>query len=439
LKGCGQVRILVITNAGLFPNAWEPEAGIFFANLLARLVPLAERIVTVSPMGFLPPPLEILPRFAGRRRIPRREFWHGIEVQRPPFLSFGSARHQWLQARGFCRAVAPLGERLHRRCRFDVVVGYGFGPAAHAAQFVARAIRRRCVSWAIGTDVHSAPGQSPENASLVRHNVRHTDLILTESDALRCDILSLCPWARHVHTYYKGIDLAFLEGPADRQAVRRGLGLAADRVCMLMAGRVWRPKGTHEFYETFRRLAAAHPRLDAVWVGDGADRRDLEARAAADRLAGRFRITGRVPRPSALEYMQAADLLVFPSHAEGLPNVVMEGMAAGLPVVATDVGGIREIVLPRLTGLLVPPKNVEALATAAEWVMSHPDLAVEMAARGRRLIWDYFNVARNAAVAMQILDHVARGGAADAPLPACAGASAGTLPGALFLAANGQP
>ena len=431
------MKILVVTNAGLFPSADKPWGGIFFANLLARLRPRLERLVVVAPTAYIPPPLDRLARF--RRRTRRRAVWRGIEVVRPPYLSLTLTRHLWFQARSFLRAAAPVCEALHRGGRFDVVVGYGFGPPAHAAQYVARAIGRPCVAWAIGTDVHTSPRESAENASLLRHNVRHVGLILTESDALRRDLVAACPPATHVHTYYKGIDLADLGAAGDRAALRGRLGLADDRTLMLMAGRVWRPKGAFEFYEAFKRLAGPWPALDALWVGDGLDAANLKALARRDGLAGRVTITGSVPRGRVFDTMRASDLLVFPSHAEGLPNVVMEAMAVGLPVVATDVGGMREVVLPEATGLLVPPRNVEALVAGIERVLRRPEEARAMAARGRRLIRDHFDVDRNASIALKILEHTARGGPADAPLPAAAGVPAGTLPAEQFLAALAEP
>lgn len=422
------MNLLVITNAGLFPSVGRPGAGLFFANMLRRLVPHVGRIVAVTPVAYIPGPLLALGRFRQQSLIAAHESWNGIEVIRPPYLSLSADQHLWFQARWYLRAAAPLCEVLHRRHRFDLVVGYGFGPPAHAAQYVARQTGLRCVSWAIGTDVHTSPGQSAENASLFRHNVRHTDLILTESAALRGDILRSCPQARHVHTYYKGIDLEGLGGTVDRAAVRAQLGLAPGRTYLLMAGRVWLPKGAYEFYEAFQRLAAARPTLDAVWVGDGLDARNLRQMAQRDGLTDRFKITGNVPRERVLEYMRAADLLVFPSHAEGLPNVVMEGMAAGLPAISTDVGGVGEIIVPGVTGLLIPPKDAGAIVAAVEHVLGSPDRGAAMAARGRRFIWDYFNVDRNAPIALNILRHIAGGGAPEDPVASAAGVAPGRLP-----------
>lgn len=422
------MKILVITSAQTFPSDGRPNAGIFFANLLKRLEVLVDKIMVVSPVAYVPSPLQHSRKFSKHRLIRAHQWWCGIEVFRPQFLSFSNNRHLWIHSRSFCRSSMRLCCSLHRGHRFDIVAGYGFGAPAHAAQCVAKALGLRCVSWAIGSDVNTVSGYSDENARLFRHNVRYTDLILTESDALRRAVIGACPWAKHVHTYYKGIDLeGFKESPS-RNALRRELGMAEDRTYMLSAGSVARVKGVDEFYEAFKMLALRRLELAAVWVGGGPAVHQLRNLALKDGLSDRFMVTGHLPRQSVLRFMQAADLMAFPSHAEGLPNVVMEAMAAGLPTVATDVGGTSEVIANEATGLLVPAKNISALADAVERMLEAPQQAQRMALRGRELILKHFDVDRNAPVALSILRHVVSGGPLHLAQPACAGIRVGRLP-----------
>lgn len=422
------LRILVITNAYTFPSEGRPTGGIFFANLLRRLLEMGERIVVVTPVAFIPPPLLRLRRFRQQRLTCHHDWWHGIEVWRPAYFSIRSSRHLWIQARFFCASAARMYWRLRANHAFDVVVGYGLGPAAHAAQFVARGLNRPAVSWAIGTDTHTRPRLSGENLRLLIHNVCHNNMVLTESEDIRQIIVRTCPETKHVHTYYKGIDLAGLKERADRLALRQSLGMGPRRTYMMSAGAVVRPKGVWEFYETFRRLAAERDDLSAIWVGDGAERAALQQRTRAEGLASRFTITGRIPREQVLRTMIAADLMVFPSHAEGLPNVVMEALAAGLPVVTTDVGGVKEVIREGVTGLLVPPKDVPSLTEATRRILQNPGLGKRMAAVARPFILEHFDVDRNASIAREILERIASGCSTTEAMPPCAGVAAGHLP-----------
>jgi glycosyltransferase involved in cell wall biosynthesis len=408
------VNLLVVADAGLFPHPAQPQGGIFFANFLKYLRPGLGRLVVVQPWPRLPRPLLWLPRFAAARKGPAHEWWDGIEVFRPDIL-FAGARDLWLPARSACRAAGPLCERLHHRYRFDLVLSTSLGPSAHLAQYVARRLSLGCVGWATGSDVHDYPKRSAGNLRFLRHVVRRCGLVLTASDDLRRTLRTRFPWASHVRTFYRGIALGTLRGEADRGSLRRRLGLDPARTYLVMAGAVRARKGAWEFYETLRRLAPSHPGLAAVWVGAGPDALTLETHAAQDGLADRFRITGRVPHATVLDYFRAADLLVFPSHAEGLPNVVVEALAAGLPVVATDAGGTRELIRDGATGLLVPPADVAALTRAARRLLDDPERARTLARNGRRLAFEQFDAARNAQTALVLFRQAAASGKARRP------------------------
>jgi teichuronic acid biosynthesis glycosyltransferase TuaC len=422
------LRLLAITSAHLFPSTGRPTAGVFFANLLVRLRPLIENLVVVVPTAYVPVWCQRILMLSATGPVIQHETWNGLEIHRPAYFSIRSRRHLWFQSRSASLAAAAICEALHRRYLFDVVLSTGFGPAAHVSQYVAGRVGRRSVAWAIGSDVHTMPHLSDENMRLFRHNVRHSHLILATSEALRREILKICPWARHAHTFYRGIELPVLRPAAERPAIRRDLGLAADRTYMLTAGDVARTKGSEEFYGCFRQLATRWPALAAVWVGDGAEANALRRLAAQDGLTDRFTITGQVPRARVLEFMQAADVMAFPSHAEGLPNVVMEAMAAGLPVVATGVGGIPEIIIGGVTGLRTPVKDIAGMAAGVERVLRDPVGARRRAEAAQHLIRSHFDVGRNAPVLLSILEGVAAGGATDDPLPPCAGVPPGRLP-----------
>jgi len=421
------MRILVI--AKLFPSPSTPLAGDFFANFLVRLRGQEIVPVVVSPVPYVPMIATRLSRFSQYRSVEHHGYWEGLEVWRPCYLqAVPGGRRLWSYSRLSRLAVMPLCHALHRRHRFQLVVGYGFGPDADAAQAAAASMGLRSVSWAIGSDVHTLPQASDENARLLRHSVRHNTMVVTESDALRRTLLDYCPWARNIHPFYKGIDLDILREPPPRAALRSQLGLATDRTYMVSAGSALATKGVHEFYAAFRQLAGERPDLAALWVGGGPEEAALRDRARQDGLAERVTVTGMVSRPLALRYMYAADLMAFPTYAEGLSNAVMEALAAGLPIVTTDVGGDREVVAHEVTGLLIPAKDVAALVGGIRRILNNGDWARRMGAAGRRLILDHFDVDRNASVGAALLRHVASGGDPTAAIRACANVLPGQLP-----------
>jgi glycosyltransferase involved in cell wall biosynthesis len=141
--------------------------------------------------------------------------------------------------------------------------------------------------------------------------------------------------------------------------------------------------------EAMGSLAARHPHAVAIIVGDGPLRTELSRQVESMGLIGCVRLIGfRSDIPAILA---ASDVFCLPSYMEGLPNVLLEAASAGLPVVASRVGGITEVVLDGVTGLLVPPGSAEALAGALDRMLGDPVAADRLAQAGRLRVERYFS------------------------------------------------
>lgn len=181
-------------------------------------------------------------------------------------------------------------------------------------------------------------------------------------------------------------------GAAARAGAREALGLAG-RTVVLCSGRLVARKNVDLLLEAFAR-AAARVRLDEppllVLLGDGPERGALEARAARADLAGRVRFAGF--REDVARWLFAADLFVLPSRLEGLPNALLEAMATGLPVLATDLGGCREAVASGESGLLVAPDDASSLEAALVRLLDDAALRARLGAAAARVIAERFTL-----------------------------------------------
>lgn len=158
----------------------------------------------------------------------------------------------------------------------------------------------------------------------------------------------------------------------EARALRANWNLPAECVVALAAGRLHPQKGFLTLLEAFSRLVPERPELRLWIAGEGPQRRELERRINSAGLEGRVTLLGR--REDLRELMEAADLFVLSSLWEGMPNVVLEAMAAGLPVAATDVEGIAELIENGRTGLVVTPGLPEPLAAAMSELTARPEL-----------------------------------------------------------------
>src|SRR5581483_5128138 len=171
--------------------------------------------------------------------------------------------------------------------------------------------------------------------------------------------------------------------------------LPAGRPLVAVIANLWPVKGHRTLLEAIRRVHAHRPEARFALVGDGPERPFLERRIADLHLEGVVELLGtRYDVPAILS---RADAACLSSQAEGLPNAIMEAMAASLPVVATDVGGTPELVLPGETGFLAPSGDPVQLADALVAVLADPQAARQMGARGRRLVASAYSLDRLAA------------------------------------------
>jgi glycosyltransferase involved in cell wall biosynthesis len=164
-------------------------------------------------------------------------------------------------------------------------------------------------------------------------------------------------------------------GARAEAAEAAGLGsLPPGAVLACTVARLSVQKGLADLVDAARIVAADHPDVRFVVVGDGELREEVAARASAAGLAGRLGLAGARPQAQVARWLGAADLFVLPSHFEGMPLALIEAMAAGCAPVATDVGGVGEVVGGPAVGRLVPPRNPVALAAAIGELAADADL-----------------------------------------------------------------
>lgn len=195
-----------------------------------------------------------------------------------------------------------------------------------------------------------------------------------------------------VRVIYNGVDTAVYR-PADtgeRDGLRRELRIPTDAVVLVSVGSLKPIKGIDVLLDAFAPLAQREPRARLMIVGDGPDRAGLQARARELDVDARVAFLGLRDDVHAL--LRVADGLVLPSRTEALPTVVLEAMATGLPVVATDVGGVPEMVEPEKSGLLVAPENAAQLSAAMQRVLGDENLRRKLGDRGRAIVQERFRI-----------------------------------------------
>ncbi|SEV94084.1 glycosyltransferase family 4 protein [Luteibacter sp. 329MFSha] len=365
------MKILVVTN--LFPTPWDPRRGAFNRQQFQRLGDRHDVDVLTA--------VDFRERAGGPKeevRVPGVRTDHFTFYHPPGFARFLNA---------FCFFACMMWQRGGelRRARYDVMLASWAYPDAAGAAWVARLLGIPYVVKVHGSDLN-VQAESRLRRPQIRSALRGAGGIIAVSRALAAKANALGARREAVEAIYNGVDTKLFHR-GDRRAARARLGLPPEVPIVLYAGNLKATKGCHDLIEAFPALVRRHHDARLVYVGDGPCRANLEDRAASLCCAPAVRFAGAVDHAALADWFVAADVLCLPSHNEGVPNVILEAMACGTPVVASSVGGIPEV-LPTHAGILVPPHQPHELGVAlVEAFERHFDPAA-IAAHAATFRWD---------------------------------------------------
>ncbi|MGC8476272.1 MAG: glycosyltransferase family 4 protein [Acetobacteraceae bacterium] len=355
--------IRLLSFSTLYPNAAQPTHGVFVENRLRQLVAGGQAELRVlAPVPWFPCASERFGRWAVYARAPRVERRHGIELVHPRFPvipKLGMSLAPWL----LYRASLPAARRLVEAFRPHAIDAHYMYPDGVAAVRLGRALGLPVVVTARGTDVNLIPDYALPRR-MIRGAIAGADGLIAVSAALRDALVGLGAPAEKVTVLRNGVDLRLFRPPEDRAAARAALGLAGPT--LVSVGHLIPRKG----HDLVIAALAALPGWSLMILGEGPERGRLEALAAAPSVAGRVRLLGARPHAELPAIYGAADLLVLASSREGWANVLLEAMACGTPVVASDIWGNPEVVRAPEAGRIVPrtpqaiADGVRALAAA---------------------------------------------------------------------------
>ena len=313
------MKVLFVSN--LFPNAAEPTRGMHNAQQVAALAKLCSIKVIAPTEAALP-----------------SEMRDGVAVTHPRFFHvpvLSRPLNGWL----FARTVAPA----IRHEKFAVVLVNWAYPDAYGVMLVAGNGKFPFATTVQGSDVNVL-FQNPTRKRQILRVLRASRGVFCRSEALRG---KLHGEGIEATTVYNGIDRDKFR-PLDRAEACRKLGLEPNRLCVLYVGNLLPVKGP----TVLARAAEQLQNIDVIFVGTGPEK------IAAGRCVGAR------PHDEIPLWMNACDVLCLPSLNEGLPNVALEAIACGVPVVASRVGGVPEVLRDGVNGFMVPAADPDALAVA---------------------------------------------------------------------------
>lgn len=368
----------ILTLSTLFPAASRPNFGIFVERQTAALTAVRDFAVTVvNPIGIAPWPLNL---FGDKTRLAdlHNEQWGELDVYRPRFMAIPKIGGR-LNPDMIARSVLPVARRLHAEIGFDLIDAEFFFPDGPAAMKLSEALGIPYTIKARGADIHYWGDQSGCREQIIEAADKAAGL-LAVSGALKSDMVALGMDPDKITVHYTGLDQSRFV-PHDRAEEKARLGISGPLI--LSVGALIPRKGQDLL------IAALTALPDATLMLAGHGDAESDYRALAERLgvAHRVRFMGSVPHDDLPALLAAADVMALVSASEGLANAWVEALACGTPVVASDVGGIRELLKTPDAGRIVARKP-EAVAEAIKEILANPPSRALVATNVSAFSWD---------------------------------------------------
>jgi glycosyltransferase involved in cell wall biosynthesis len=373
------MRVLIVTK--IFPNPVEPLSSPFNRRQFSAL----SRLCDVQVLATIPwfPGASAFQRWsmAGRLgQVPEHERIDGLHVRHPrvaflPKLGRGVA--------GPLYAASLASVALEYRGRVDVVLGSWAYPDGFGAVVLADMLDVPAVIKLHGSDMNVV-ARWPGPRRRLSWALPRAERVVAVNRPLAQAAVALGARPERIDIVPNGVDRDTFH-PRDQREARRELGVAEPGPLLLFVGHLLRSKGVLDLLAALRALSARRPDARLVVVGEGAD--EPACRQAAAELGERVSFVGCESPARVATWLAACDLLALPSWNEGTPNVVLEALACGRPVVGSRVGGIPDLLRGR-PHALVPARDVPALGAALERTLAEPYDAAAISAALRYPDWN---------------------------------------------------
>lgn len=376
------IRTLLFST--LYPSAARPIHGVFVETRLRELLQTGQvETKVVAPVPWFPFKGKKFGVYGKYAETPNFEHRNSIEVFHPRYLLPPKVGMN-IAPYSLARSALPVIRKIIREgFDFDLIDAHYYYPDGVAAGIIAHALRKPFVVTARGSDLNLI-AQYPKPRRLILETAKQAKASIGVSSGLMQVLSSLGAEASKLRIMRNGVDLERFQ-PIEQAKARDRLGLPNDCRILLSVGNLIELKG-HDI--AIKALAKLNNNERLVLVGDGPERSALQELADKHQLSERVMFAGQVPNEELAYWYSAADALLLCSSREGWANVLLESMACGTPVIATNIPGTNEVIKHDAVGRLMSRRDDEALLAAYADLFSKPIDKIAIREYAEQFGWD---------------------------------------------------
>jgi len=341
--------IVLISN--LYPNCNESTRGLFIKQL-AESIAKTTVLTVIAPLPYNP--LEL---FGKTSRVPSVELINGITVYHPRYVVIPKLFRS-LTGYFFYFGIKKLVRKLVSENKADIISSHWVYPDSFAATLVAKKFNLPIAVHALGCDINEYVKYKLRKRLIVK-TLKYSNINIVKSQDLKDKISTLGIPSTKTHVVHNGVDQNKFRRIPSLQA-RSQLGLSSDLKYGLFVGNFQIEKGLQYLIEAVSYLKDLNFTL--LVIGSGPLEQTIKALVSYLNIEDKVVFLGRIEHQKIPLYMAAADILCLPSLREGCPNVVLESLSCGTPVVASNVGAVPDIISSEKFGFIVPPRDPKLLS-----------------------------------------------------------------------------
>jgi glycosyltransferase involved in cell wall biosynthesis len=320
-------------------------------------------------------PVPWLPEWAARKwrpaqMVPREETVDGVRVYHPRYLVIPKVL-RFSHGLTFAACIRGMLKALRPNYAFELISVHWIFPDAFGTVLAAKSLHVPIIAHALGCDINDYL-RYPLRRRMIRWALSRATAVVTKSEEIASKISSLDIDENKINTIHNGVSRELFKC-RDKAEQRSALNLPADKKIILFVGNFAIEKGITYMLQAVAELRRTRDDLILYMIGDGPLRVQVERDIARLGIEECTVLLGHVPHARIPHYLNSADALCLPSLREGCPNVVLESLASGTPVVASSVGAIPEMMNASKIGFMAEPGDISALSQKLSSALSIPD------------------------------------------------------------------
>jgi len=354
--------LIIITN--LFPLPWEPNRATFNRQQFAQLDNEFNKSVLV--------PIAFTEWFSHRKEIKQTE-----NLRYVPYFYLPKVGRRFYSVFMFLSILMHSGWWLFTKKPKVILASWAF-PEAVAASWLSKLFSCRFFFKVHGSDIN-LHGKIPARAKQIVKTAKRASGILSVSNALADEMVDMGIERGKISVIYNGVD-------HQKFGVATEAPLSGDY--LLYVGNLKHDKGVIELIKGFASICDNFPGLTLVFAGSGIEKKHLTELSTTLNITDKVNLLGSVEHHKLPALITHAKALALPSYNEGVPNVVLEAMACGTPVLATKVGGIPEVVNEKTCGILIEPRCEIAVANGLTYLLNQPWNKDKIKDQSNRFTWE---------------------------------------------------